>query len=220
MTSFEAQVTSVNRYLSARYDAAFADEVCEIARSEYRKLVPQLPNIGGQAHPGYKYLLLAAQWVAFLRPMNARGHGPEETARMMYDIFVADLENAPRKELTRQGELFFSNEYTKMMQTWCAHSKTQQTGDWVVDFIPGEGDRFDHGLDFHYCPCVEFFKFQGAESIAPYFCLLDFAEHRLMGTGLRRTKTLAEGDEICDFRYKKGRAVSQDWSTEVPRFKT
>ena len=39
-----------------------------------------------------------------------------------------------------------------------------------------------------------------------------------MGTGLRRQGTLAQGDALCDFRYKKGRAVVQDWQSEVPRF--
>lgn len=219
MTSFESQAAAAKRYLSDKYDAAMADQVCTIARREYDRLLPLLPDLGGEAHPGFKWLELAALWVAFLRPMDARGLGAEETARMLYDTFVADLEARPREELTRQGASLFTQEYAAMMQAWSAHTKAQRAGDWVVDFVPGQGDRFDHGLDFHYCPCLEFFGSQGAESLAPYFCLLDFPEHRLMETGLKRTKTLAQGDDRCDFRYKQGRPVTQEWSTEVPKFK-
>ncbi len=40
-----------------------------------------------------------------------------------------------------------------------------------------------------------------------------------MATGLVRTKTLAMGDGVCDFRFKKGRTITQDWASEVPRIK-
>lgn len=216
---FESHAATINRYLSDKYDTATADKVCNVARGEYDKLIALLPDIGGEAHPGFKWLTLAALWVAFLRPLNALAHGVEETARVFYDAFVAELEKRPREELIRQGEWLFTQQYADMMQIWSAHTKTQSTGDWVVDFVPEQADRFDHGLDFHYCPCLEFFKSQGAESLAPFFCLLDFPENRLMESGLKRTKTLAQGDDHCDFRYKRGRPVTQDWSTEVPKFK-
>lgn len=206
-------------YLSSRHDITIAQEICGIARTEYDKLLPQLPDIGGEAHPGVKWLRRAAQWIAFLRPMSARGHGAEETARMMYDLFMADLENISKDEMNQQGDTIFTQEYKDMMRAWSAHTKTQNGADWVVDFVPGDNTGVDYGLDFHHCPCLEFFKSQAAESIAPYFCLLDFPEHKLMGTGLRRTKTLAQGDDICNFRFQKGRAVTQDWSTEVPKFR-
>lgn len=85
---------------------------------------------------------------------------------------------------------------------------------------PGNGSDFDYGYDYLHCPCCEYFKSHEAADLAVYFCLLDFPEHKLMGTGLTRTKTPAQGDDLCDFRFKKGRPLRQDWSTEVPKIKS
>ncbi len=45
--------------------------------------------------------------------------------------------------------------------------------------------------------------------------LNDFLKSAAIGSGLRRAKTLAQGDDICDFRYKKGRPVVQNWDAEI-----
>ena len=49
------------------------------------------------------------------------------------------------------------------------------------------------------------------------FCLLDFPEARQLNSGFFRTKTLAQGDDFCNFRYKKGKEVVQTWETEVEK---
>ena len=40
--------------------------------------------------------------------------------------------------------------------------------------------------------------------LAPYICAMDKVTSELLGWGLTRTMTLAEGCEKCDFRFKKG----------------
>ena len=40
--------------------------------------------------------------------------------------------------------------------------------------------------------------------LAPYVCAVDKVASEMMGWGLSRTMTLAEGREKCDFRFKKG----------------
>jgi hypothetical protein len=54
------------------------------------------------------------------------------------------------------------------------------------------------------CGLVKWFREQGAPEIAPIACKGDFVWAEFM-TGLKlvRTKTLAEGYDICDFRYVK-----------------
>jgi hypothetical protein len=54
------------------------------------------------------------------------------------------------------------------------------------------------------CGLVKWFRQQGVPEIAPIACEGDFVLAEFMtGLELRRTKTLAEGDPICDFRYVK-----------------
>jgi len=178
--------------------------------------LPDLPYIGGDKHPGTKWILLSGHWVAFLRPMRDKGYSTQSAAQMMYDLYVDYLDTLPKEKMLKIGQYMFTQEYMDIMKNWAQKSKGQRV-DWVADFVPGDGKSFDYGIDYHYCPCLNFFKSQGAADIASYFCLVDFPEHKLMGTGLVRTKTLAQGDKICNFMYKKDRAVTQDWSTEISK---
>lgn len=53
----------------------------------------------------------------------------------------------------------------------------------------------------------KFHHAQGADELAPYLCLSDHVVSEAFDRGLVRYKTLAEGADVCDFRYKNGRAT-------------
>ena len=54
------------------------------------------------------------------------------------------------------------------------------------------------------CGITDWFRDQGAPEIAPIACEGDYIWTELL-TGLKfvRTKTIANGDDICDFRFVK-----------------
>lgn len=78
-------------------------------------------------------------------------------------------------------------------------------GDWVADYLEGDGGEFDYGLDITECGICKFYHQQGADELAPYLCLSDYVLSDALGRGLVRCQTLAEGDPVCDFRFKRGR---------------
>jgi len=82
-------------------------------------------------------------------------------------------------------------------------------GDWVWSSFEGDGKEFDSGADFTECAICKFFRAQDASDLAPYLCRTDFAVSRAFGMGLVRTMTLAEGEDRCDFNYKRGRETEQ-----------
>jgi hypothetical protein len=45
---------------------------------------------------------------------------------------------------------------------------------------------------------------QNVPELAAWLCPIDILYSDSFGWGLRRTKTLAEGCDRCDFRFKKG----------------
>jgi hypothetical protein len=79
-----------------------------------------------------------------------------------------------------------------------------EVGDFEIRYITGDGKEFDWGVDYVNCGNFNFLKAQGAEEFAPYVCMSDIALGDALGWGLIRTQTIAEGYEICDFRFKKG----------------
>jgi hypothetical protein len=74
---------------------------------------------------------------------------------------------------------------------------------YVFDYVPGDGVTFDYGVDYTECGTVKFLREQGAPELAPYLCPADILYSQALGWGLKRTTTLAERAERCDFRFKK-----------------
>jgi len=72
---------------------------------------------------------------------------------------------------------------------------------WAAEFP--ESDAYI-AVNITRCGLVKWFREQDVPEIAPIACKGDFVWAEFM-TGLKlvRTKTLAEGDDICDFRYVK-----------------
>jgi len=72
---------------------------------------------------------------------------------------------------------------------------------WAAEFP--ESDAYI-AVNITQCGLVKWFREQGVPEIAPIACEGDFVWAEFM-TGLKlvRTKTLAQGDDICDFRYVK-----------------
>ena len=195
-----------------------AGEICAEARVEFEIMLPSLPFIGGDQSEGTKWILLAAAWVSFSRPLSKTGKNTTEIGRILYDQYADQLSTVAEEEYQKRGLVRFSDATISGIKAWTESGEKRFEKDFVMTFVDGADQEFDYGLDYHFCPCNDFFQEQGAGELAPYFCQVDFPEHKLMGTGLVRHKTLAQGDEICDFRFKKGREIHQDWSTEIPKF--
>jgi hypothetical protein len=60
-----------------------------------------------------------------------------------------------------------------------------------------------YGFDYHSCPYPGFCLREGAPELARAFCDMDWRMAELLPARVRmvREKTLAEGDDVCDFRY-------------------
>jgi len=83
--------------------------------------------------------------------------------------------------------------------------------DWVFSFVKGDGKEFDFGIDVHECGVLKFFSKENADGLTPFYCWITFLENKALGTGLVGTRTLVEGAEKCDYRFKKGRKVEVGW---------
>ena len=219
VTAFDKIRIAVVDYISKQSTSESANDIGNEAALNFEKILPELPYVGGDVHPGTQFIVNAGQWIALYKSMIKRGYKALEVGQMMYSICEDQLKEVPSDELEKQKALTFSDEYIDLMKQW-AESTSPYESDWKADFIKGDGVDFDYGLDFRACPCLELFKAQNAKQLAPFFCLLDFPEAKQLNSGFFRTKTLAQGNDICNFRYKKGKEVVQNWDTEVERILT
>ncbi len=101
----------------------------------------------------------------------------------------------------------FSRLVRKMVARRARQHRKVRFGDFEVEYLIGEGNEFDFGVNYLQCGNHTFVKRHGGEEFAPYVCMSDIALSDAMGWGLTRTQTLADGCHHCDFRLKKGAAT-------------
>lgn len=78
--------------------------------------------------------------------------------------------------------------------------RKEYENDWVVTVIKGNND-FELGYDYEECGVCKLCRDENCFELAKYLCRLDFLMADMIGMKLVRTKTLAEGDKVCDFRF-------------------
>jgi hypothetical protein len=205
------------QYMTHAYGEDTAGSITAEAENQFRALLPQIPDLGGAGNLVIGDFPVAMWCVAYFRPMKAHGKTAEQLGRMIYDLFENQLRMVSETMRTSECEKLFSRQHIDELKEWAQWTlKKEYPANWVAVFVPGNGVDFDYGYDYSECAIVKYLKSHGADEVAPYVCLNDFIKSRTYGTGLSRTKTLAQGDDVCNFRYKKGRPVNQDWSTEAP----
>ena len=191
--------------LDRRLGGGRAARLMEEIRAEHRSLVPAVPYIGGRGNPFTEWLICGAYYLAVYRALSAEGHNLEEAGRIIFETFQA-MADHPEWVLRLVGRLKYNERYLKRLRKAAGESrKRRYPGDWVAAFVDGDGMAFDWGLDVTECGICKFYRTQGAEALAPYLCLSDYVVSEAFDRGLVRYRTLAEGDRLCDFRYKKGR---------------
>jgi hypothetical protein len=179
------------------------------ARVEYERIVPEIPYIGGDENPLTSNLVACAELLALYRSLAKRGMSARDVGRLVYEVADANLSGGPAS--IRMGEKAFARFCEDRRRGALMSQRREYPGDWLYTTRDADGDS-DFSIDYTECAIEKFFRTQGAAELTPYLCLLDFPSSRAMGSGLQRLHTIADGDGVCDFRFKRGRPVTQGWA--------
>jgi hypothetical protein len=197
----------------------FGEETAAVMRGdildEYRRLLPEVPYIGGWRDSHSGHLMFTARALALHRVVIRHGGSVEDTGWLLHRMMENEMERIPR--VVRHGMGRFR--FTRLGKWWeeAGARKSQARrypGDWVFERIDGDGETFDFGRDTTECGNVKYLHAQEADELTPYLCDLDYVNIKAMGYGLQRTKTLAWGCDRCDFRYSKHGVTSAPWPPE------
>jgi len=204
LKDFDRMAARVRRVLISRYGEEQAKALVSESRREYEALIPQIPYIGEKS-PMLIFLLPTSRWLAVYRALQKRGATVEDAGRLIYEMMEAETKAIPRPVRRLMGWLWFSPLLLRRVTKRAAESqKRQYPGGYVFTYVEGNGRDFDWGIDYAECSSCKLLKAQNAMDLAPYICAVDKVSSELLGWGLTRTMTLAEGFEKCDFRFKKG----------------
>lgn len=194
----------------------YGEETAAVMRGEmldeYRRLIPELPYIGGRRNIYSQDLLFSGMALATYRVVVRHGGSLADSGELLHRMVGERLERVPRALRLWMGRLRFGRLRKRKLERAARQSQARRyPGDWVFERIAGDGSTFDFGIDMIECGIVKFLDAQGAAELGPFLCDLDYVSANAMGIGLRRTKTLAWGCDRCDFRVTKGGVTSTSW---------
>lgn len=197
-------VKKVRNIFVSFYGEDLTEVLIKETKDEYESLIPQIPYIGGKK-PHTQFLIASAWYLAIYRVLKAHGETVEDAGGLIYMITEEYLNSMPWLLRRFLGKVNFSRSFIQKLKKRAEESqKCEYPADFVYRFVEGEGEKFDYGVDYLQCAVCKFLEKQDASELAPYICPVDIIYSEALGWGLNRTKTLAEGYDRCDFRFKKG----------------
>ena len=199
-------------FVAERYGETFADTLVRESLGEFEALILELPYIGGQRNPLTGNLVSSAGALAVYRVIQRHGKPIEETGELMYRLMETWIRRYPQFVRHLMGRYYLSRLSQRQSKRQAALSQQRRyPADWVRIHLDGDGQTFEWGVDYLECGIVKFLRSQGADELAPYLCLTDYALFGALGIELMRTQTLANGDGMCDFRFKWGGEMCSGW---------
>lgn len=193
-------------HLTERYGQVFADTIIHEARNEYESLIPQIPYIGGSKVHMTSDLLESVVQLAYLKVLKSHGKTADESREILYRGMKTRLAQYPKVLFRLLGWLTFTKWYLRNLQRQARESqKCEYPAGFIFEVVTGDGKEFDWGLNFSECGICKFYRAQNASQLLPIVCPIDYVLSDAFGYGLVRTKTLAEGAEMCNPRMKRGR---------------
>ncbi|MFO0617422.1 MAG: L-2-amino-thiazoline-4-carboxylic acid hydrolase [Polyangiaceae bacterium] len=172
-------------------------------RDHFRALLGRMPDPGWRAPTMRLFSISGAIYVAVYLALRDRGVDAAGA--------WAVCESATRTRFTRMKGLertaASSGMFSAPMQ-WLTRSLERRSaehpvGGWVASYVRG-ARRGDYGVDYHRCAIRDLAVGAGAAEFAPYICNADAIGSELLGWGLTRTETIAQGGKRCDFRFERG----------------
>jgi membrane protease YdiL (CAAX protease family) len=192
--------SSVSSWLGEEKAKMFMQE----ARQEYGELIPRIPYIGDNSLLLIFYFPVT-RYLAVYRALQNQGRTLEDAGRLIYLIATEETRAIPYVGRRVMEVLWFSRWLRNLAKKKAVKSQQRRyPGSFVMSYVEGDGREFDYGIDYTECANCKFLQAENAFELAPYVCVTDKPISELMGWGLTRPKTIADGFPICDFRFKKG----------------
>ncbi len=223
MKNFSKELEISRDILRRKFSEAKVDEMFTQMKSDYEKIIPEIPYIGGNKNPFTTLLVGGMSSLAMFQILEKEGFTLRDIGEFYYEL--RDIHNTIRKKSLEKigkdpAQYPFELAYVEFAKKVCETSKLRNyPDDWVADYVEGDGKTFEWGFNFQECCLHKVLKRLDAEKYMPFFCLADFSEANILGFGFSRTQTIGFGASMCDHRYVKGYNTPRGWPPDdLPEF--
>ena len=187
----------IKRALKTKYGNKDVKTIVGNAKIEYRKLLNKADDIGSK-NPMASNLYMCLLFFSFMQGSN--GKISAEDLKDIMRITLSDpivLKLMGNKDFNDPKELNKFKEHIHKNSDWAELHRKEYPETWKFNFDDSHQDGFYYY--FTKCPIAKFFKDNNLEEITPIFCELDHLTIKTRKAKLLRDKTLANGDDMCDF---------------------
>lgn len=167
-------------------------------KQEYRKIIVRTDGIGGmKRNPMTMNLINGSMLIAVYKASKGR-----VTVDQMGQIYMNALSgNAVVRKFSKK-DCFNADWQKKRNEVALKSQKREFSNDWVSEFLPGKNVN-EYGINFYECGICKLCKQENCFELASQMCKFDYVMAEAMGAELTRTKTIAGGNQLCDFFYRK-----------------
>ena len=159
------QITAAIRDISAaEFDQKTANELIQQTEKTFKNSLADLPYIGGSANELTSNLYQSALALSFYRAMQEKGHDVKVTGKILYYAVEKMVTGNPL--IMMGGRLANSKmAYDQFRAEAEVSHKQTYSGDWVFDFVAGDGKLFDYGIDYLECGICKYYEAQKRKGI-------------------------------------------------------
>ena len=181
-----------------KLQARFGDKASDIwqaTRAWQARLAPTRPNHSANVNSLIRHM----EWgCALYHALKDHGMDLAEAGPFVETV-MAPVYRALPETMFALSRLRSASRRTRVTFLFGLITRYFFSAPFIHRHLPAEnGVSFDVTL----CPLADYFKDQGMPEITPYAaCNLDFCTADAFGITLTRTKTIAQGDDHCDFRW-------------------
>ena len=215
---FGKHIKGVRLLFAEKFDDAKLKQILINMKTEFENLIPEIPYIGGKKNPNTLFLIKGISNLAIFRILEKEGLTYRQIGEFYYE-FIDGFNRIRKKRLEKIGKnpaLYpFETEYVNYIKDFAETSqKRNYPDDFVFNYVEGDGNSFEWGIDYSECGLVKLFKKLGATKFMPLLCLSDFSEANIFGYGFSRTQDLGHGAPMCDHRFIKNSKTPRAWPPE------
>ena len=188
----------VAKYYKANFPEIDFKALKPVLLREYKEMIARTPSIGGSKNSLEQNLIGACFFLAMGKVI------PNMTVEIMTDIINKGIAS-PFMQKTHSGKakkgVLFSDktQNRKLEEAERSHFSPYEM-DWRYDYVKGEDEFY---CTYTKCGICTLAEKEGLEEFMPALCGMDFPMYELTGGKLYRTKTLANGDDCCNFHVVK-----------------
>lgn len=162
---------------------------------EFKAMLLRTPNLGGSSLEPNLYL---AAFVFSLYKADQEHITPAIVDAMTDAVFESDF--IVRAHKNKKCTLFTDKVQDKKVRESAASWKSSYALDWKFDYVKGIDEFY---TTYYECGICKLGEREGCSAFVPCLCKMDERNYRNEGGQLHRTKTLANGDDCCDFHVTR-----------------